>query len=177
MIPYKLLAYGVAVAALLALGLGYGDYQYGKGVKATTATYEAALAKQKIEAATTLLALTEVARKAERALQVALHNQEIQDASNQKIVAKYQADLRRLAALPGGLRDPNAARCGRSSGGTQGDSAASASAGTADPTQAGGVLSEQLSGLLLRLTAEADEINLAYASCRADTINLRTALP
>ena len=175
MLQYKLIAYAIALAAIVAAVLGYGHYQYRKGVTITTATYEAALTRQKLEAATTLATETAKVAAVTQRLNDTLHNQEIQDATNQATVAKYQADLRRMADSSGRLRDPNAGRgCGCDS--AQGDIATSASAGAADRAEAGGLLSKELSGLLLKLTADADEVNIAYASCRADALNVRELL-
>ena len=176
MLQYKLIAYAIAFAAIVAAVLGYGHYQYRKGVTITTATYEAALTRQKLEAATTLATETAKVAAVTQRLNDTLHKQEIQDATNQATVAKYQADLRRMADSAGRLRDPNAGR-GCSRGSPQGDIATSAGDRAGDGAEAGGLLSKELSGLLLKLTAEADEINLAYASCRADTISVRDAPP
>lgn len=175
-IPYRLIAYAIAFAAIVAAVLGYGHRQYNKGVAITTATYEAALTRQKLEAATTLATETAKVVAVTQRLNDTLHQQETQDATNQATVAKYQADLRRMAALPGGLRDPNATGCGRGSGGTQGDIAASANGGATDAAQTTGALSKEFSGLLLKLTADADEVNVAYASCRTDALSVRELL-
>src|SRR5205085_9938417 len=81
-------------------------------------------------------------------------------------------DLRRRSRGAGGpgLRDPFAPAC---SGEPAPGSGAAAGAGGADPGQAGRLLSENLEQLLLALAADADSINIAYASCREDAVNLR----
>jgi hypothetical protein len=69
------------------------------------------------------------------------------------------------------LRDPNATGC--SGGSAQGQIASGPQTGGADATQAGGVFSEPASELLLKLTSEADRVNDAYISCRADSYKMR----
>jgi hypothetical protein len=145
------------------------------------ASYEQLAAKvihQKLEATALLQRLI-----AERdALQVRINElwkqQEKKDADNAKLIADQAARLRALlAAAPGGqLRDPNAAGCGRGGAGPEGHASAATGDRPADATQAGGLLSAQLSGLLIRLTGEADGINAAYESARADALMCRQAL-
>lgn len=97
-------------------------------------------------------------------------------AEKRAVTTDYERRLRSAAGPAGRLRDPNAKGCGRG-----GESAASTPAsgpvsGPTDPAQADGLLSAQLTGLLQRLTREADDINDAYATCRADALNLRALL-
>lgn len=136
-------------------------------------------------------ALKELQRQAERELasqtartiaaEQALHNfktqQDIQDAKAQATVADLSGRIRQLAGQSGRLRDPNAPGCGGGSGGAAGEAATAPGSGAADPAEAGGLLSAELTGLLQRLTTEADEINLAYTSCRADAYALRVLAP
>ena len=165
-----------ALLALLALGaafVGYGHHQYTQGVNATTALYEAAIDKQKAQAATLLASETAKTRSTELALQTIKNQQELQDADHQKTVADLSDRLRRLSGSTGRLRDPNAAGCG-GGGGSATDQVASAAGDRADDAaQAGGLLSGELSGLLRGLASEADAINNAYASCRADAFAVR----
>jgi TolA-binding protein len=75
----------------------------------------------------------------------------------------------------GRLRDPNASGgCGR--GGAEGEAPAAAGDHQGHGAEAAGLLSTQLSGLLQRLTREADEVSDAYAACRADDLSIRRAL-
>lgn len=111
----------------------------------------------------------------ERELAAGRAELEKRDAEHGKIVDGLREDLRRKsrAGGGGGLRDPNAAACG-------GAPAGAAAAGTGhradDTSEAGGLLSVPLEQLLLELTAEADAINRAYASCRDDSFQLRLKL-
>lgn len=101
--------------------------------------------------------------------------QEAKDAEDRKIVEGLREDLRlnSRAAGGGGLRDPFATPCPRGGNTAAAPAAAGAVDRAADPTEAGGLLSAELEGLLLRLQREADEINIAYASCRPDALTLR----
>ncbi|MEG2046096.1 MAG: hypothetical protein RR100_04535, partial [Comamonas sp.] len=64
------------------------------------------------------------------------------------------------------------AQCGSGGGGTQGDAAASAEAGAGNPAQAYGLLPESNSRRLGAVIAEAETVNAAYASCRAQLFKL-----
>ncbi len=109
----------------------------------------------------------------ERKLGAALATQEKKDADAQKTVADLRADLRALSRAAGGLRDPNATACRHPAAG---ETAAGAGPGANDASQAGGLLSEPLEKLLLTDSADADAINIAYASCREDAMNVRQIL-
>lgn len=94
--------------------------------------------------------------------------QEATDATNEQtiaILAKHSVSR---------MRDPNQARC--SSGSAQSTDSASTGDSPKDPPETGGLLSEELTGLLNQRAFEADQINNAYISCRADIFNLRTKL-
>lgn len=168
-LPYKLLGVALAILALGAAALGYGHYQYLNGVKVTTNTFDAAIAQQKAKASETLAVETDKVRDKELALQRAKNKQELTDVQQSKVIA----DMARQLRAAGGLHDPHAARCGGGSGGTPGSLAGLPSAGANDGAEAGQLLSTDLTELLLRLTREADEINLAYASCKADSKSIR----
>lgn len=163
----KIIAILLSVIALGVAVLGYGHYQYAKGVRVTTSTYEAAIEKKKGEAARLLAAETTKVLDRERELADLKAKQEQQDAQHQKTVTDLQARLRAAAGPTGRLRDPNAPGCGGGSGGADGAPAANSGKRPADGAEAGGLLSAELSGLLQRLTFEADTINVAYASCRS----------
>lgn len=172
-IQIKLIAFLLSVIALGGALLGYGHYQYGKGVKVTTSTYEAATAKQKAEAATTLASETEKTRSTEQALQTLKNQQELQDADHQKTVSALNDRLHSLAGTAGRLRDPHQTGCGSGGRGTEGKAAGATPDRADDGAEAGGLLSKELSGLLQRLQLEADGINIAYASCRTDAFAVR----
>lgn len=114
--------------------------------------------------------------RAEQALQTAKNTQELKDANHQKTVESLSDRLRALAHSSGRLRDPysvQAAGCGAGGGSTPGEAAPAPGGRPGDPAEAGGLLSAELGGLLQRLTREADDINVAYTSCRADAYAVR----
>lgn len=115
-------------------------------------------------------------RRAEEALQTAKNTQELKDANHQKAVESLSDRLRALAHSSGRLRDPysvQAAGCGAGGGSTPGEAAPAPGSRPGDPAEAGGLLSKQLTEFLLGQAAEADDINVAYASCRADAYAVR----
>ena len=162
----------ICAAAIVA----YSYYQQSVGESRATAVYNTAIDRQKIAAGTTLARETGKVREAEQALQTYKNQQEIRDAENKKIVSGLDAQLRAAAGAAGRLRDPNAAGCGGGGSGAPGAAPARSGSGPADPAEAGGFLSEDLTGLLLSQAKAADDINVAYASCRADALSLREVL-
>jgi len=136
-------------------------------------------AKVKIQKAEAVLLLdterTKVAQ-AERTLRDFKDKQEIQDGKNRTKVVGLEHRLRAAAAVNAGrLRDPHAERCRSGGDGPQSPVTASPGNSAVNPPEGTGLLSVQLSELLFELTREADEVNLAYASCRADAMSIREA--
>ena len=114
-------------------------------------------------------------RRAEQALLQAKNTQELKDATHRKTIDSLSDRLRTLAVNQR-LRDPHAAQapgCGAGHSSPAGDAATAPGGRAADPAQACGILSAELAEVLQRLTREADDINLAYASCRADAYTVR----
>ncbi|APW38452.1 hypothetical protein RD110_15625 [Rhodoferax koreense] len=137
-----------------------------------------AIERNKGEAAQKLAAESERVRNAERALQAQKDAQEIRDAQAKTVSDDLRQKLRTAAGPAGRLRDPNAPTC--TGGGSGGAGAEGAAPGhpadrPADGAETGGLLSTDLTGLLQRLTREADAINDAYASCKPTVINDKTA--
>lgn len=176
-IEIKIISLLLAVIALGAAAFGLVHYGHSKGVAETTATYEAALSKQKLEASLKLTDETAKTRRAELALQTFKNEQDLKDEKHQTIVAAMSTRLRGLAGSAGRLRDPNQTGCGSSGGSAPGAAAAATADRSDDGAEAGGLLSAELSGLLQQRTQEADVINIAYASCRADAFKVRAAQP
>lgn len=163
----------IALALLAAL---FGAEQYVEHLGYTRAKTEAAVViKQlKIDAGVTLADEIAKTRAAETALQAALNTQNLKDADHETTVNDLSERLRHLAGPAGRLRDPHAtAGCRSGGGGTTGAAVSTAIDRPENTTEAGGLLSAELSGLLQRLTQEADDINVAYASCRADAYTVR----
>lgn len=164
----------LAVAALLGGLYMLERHIEQRGYDRAEADYTAAIERLHADAAAQLAEEVNKTRAAEQALNEAKNNQELKDATHTQTIASLSDRLRRAAGPAGRLRDPNAAPCGRSGGGPEGGPTATANAGAADHAEAGGLLSEQLSELLQRLAREADDINVAYASCRADAFTVRS---
>ena len=174
--PARIAAALALVLAVLAVGWRVHVKADAAGYARAQATFTSAIQQQQIDAANTLAAEIKKTLSAEQALATAKNNQELTDAKHQKTIDDYSHRLRNLAGPAGRLRDPHAAaaECRPCSVKPQDPATAPAQPGAADPAQAGGLLSAELSGLLRRLTREADDINAAYASCRADAYTLRT---
>ncbi len=176
--PYQFFAKIGAVILLAAAAiigyLSWAAHEQGIGEARATARYNAAIEAQKSEAGQVLAAAVAKVEAADAALREFKDHQEVKDAQNKKTVDNLSGRLRTLAGVNGRLRDPHAdARCGDGGGSAQGQDSASAGHSPDDGAKGGGLLSADLSGLLRRLTREADEINAAYISCRADAEMVR----
>lgn len=167
--------YAVALIAAMALGAAGAWWLQGLRYDKLARAHQAAIDRQKIDAAAALAEETDKTRTAEGALREFKDAQEIKDAANAKTSADVAARLRSATAATGRLRDPNAG-CGCGGGGATGTTAEGADAGTDHAAEAGGLFSAAATRLLVGLTREADAINDAYASCRADALNLRAIL-
>lgn len=155
----------VSVTAYVKVAAAQGDAATARETLATErGNHQKALANETAK----VLKLT-------RELIAARAAQEKADADAKNTVDGLREDLRRRSRAGGGvgLRDPNATACG---GGTPSAAGPAAPGGGAHAAEASGVLSAELEGLLLRLAGEADDINIAYASCRADAVTLREKL-
>jgi hypothetical protein len=179
LLQIRILAAALVLAAILGGIWGYGHHQHTQGLAEgdarTTARYEAALTKQKAQAQAQLDAALADKARIEAEYAHFKTQQESKDATNQTTVEGLRAQLRAAAGAAGRLRDPNAARCGPSSDGATPPPAGPTGDSAGYPAQATGLLSAQLTGLLEQLTSEADAINLAYASCRAERLHLDAA--
>jgi hypothetical protein len=167
----KLGAGALLFGALIVGYFAWASHQQGIGEAKATAAYNLKLGAQKKGAATVLARETARGVATERALQNLKNLQEVKDAGNKKTVDTLSARLRDLA-VNGRLRDPHAGR-GGGGGGASGADASGPGNRPDNGAEAGGVLSADLTGLLQRLTVEADKINLAYISCRADSVAVR----
>lgn len=171
----------VALALLLAvLGFGYGPWaahQQGIGEQRATTAYNTAIDQQKAAAATLLATETAKAAKAAQALTDFKTDREKQDVENKSAIDMLAARLRAAAGAAGRLRDPNAiAGCGGGGGGAPAADPTRAGSGAGDGATDSGFLSKQLTEFLLSQAADADQVNLAYTSCRIDALNLREVL-
>lgn len=166
--PWKWIAIVGVVVAIFA-GEAYLMHRARmNGEAAASARYEAALTKQKVAAARALAdAMIDVAN-AEKKLNDFKNTQEVKDAAANKTNLDQAARLRELAGPIGRLRDPFAAPgCGGCRDDTEGEVAASANRGSGDAAAAGGLLSADLTRLLLWLAADADAVSAAFSSCKS----------
>lgn len=145
-----------------------------RGYDRAKADYTAAIERLHADAAAQLAEEVNKTRAAEQALNEAKNTRELKDATHTQTIASLSDRLRRAAGPAGRLRDPNATHCGGSGGDPEGGPATTANAGATNAPEAGGLLSAELAGLLQQLTREADDINVAYASCRADAYTVRS---
>lgn len=162
-----------AVVALLVVLFVGEQYIERRGYDRAMSEAQAQIEGSKRAAADRLALEIQKTRSAEQALQTAKNTQELKDANHQKTVENLSDRLRTLAGAAGRLRDPHAAGCGAGGGSAPGQAAPAAGRSSGDRGEAGGLLSKSLSDLLFRITSEADTINVAYASCRADSIAVR----
>lgn len=168
---YKLLAILIALLALIGALLGYGHFQYNKGVKVTTLVYDAAIAKQKDVAAQQLASITMQVAEKEHSLQVAKDNQDIKDVQHTQTVNNLSGKLRDALNASRGLC--NGTGCGGGSGSASSAVVGNSDAGANDVANANGLLSTDFVGLLTRITLEADIVNNAYDACRSDALTIR----
>lgn len=165
---------GVIIAILATTN--WISYERLTSAQELNAAHTKALDAQKREAAFTLAAATERVRQLQAALKIAADMLEKAYALNKTQVADAAAALA-AAKRAGRLRDPNAPRCGSGGGSAPGPAQPPAGGGEGDKAETGGLLSVQLSDLLGRVLREADDINIAYAACRADALSARGIAP
>lgn len=168
---------GIVLAALALGVIWYGEWRADAVRAQVTQAYEDKILRLKVDAAKRLAEEVRITLDLERQLNTAASRLEAMGHERKLLSAGYEKRLADLAARNDGrLRDPNATGCRGGGGATAPAAAAGADAGAGDGTEAGGLLSADLSGLLLRLQREADTINDAYAVCRPDALNLRSQL-
>ncbi len=112
---------------------------------------------------------------AEAKLATALADREKSDAQYKTTVQTYRNQVLAAAGVTGRLRDPNAEAggCGRGGGGAAAQAVAGAAGGAGDGAERAGLLSKELTEFLLAQAYEADRVNIAYKSCKADAIAIR----
>ena len=166
LIGYRILAVLALCAALIGGYSAWHSHVKGLGYAQAKAEYALAIANIQAGASKLLASETEKAHNTEKALRAMKDKLEIKDVANQKTIAGLSSQLR-TASSSGRLRDPQATSCRPSGSSAPAEDSASASIGTGDGAEADGLFSAGATELLTRLTREADEINAAYASCRA----------
>lgn len=144
--------------------------------QAEATSAKVALAQEREYAARELAEQTNLLRIAESDLRDAYEVQENKDREHEKVVADLRTDLLRRVppGAPARLRDPGATACPAAS--KNAETATAPQPGGEDVAETGRELSPELAGFLIEQAAAADEINIAYASCREDAITLREKL-
>ena len=169
----------VLLLTLTTLWMGYGPWatrQQAIGEARATTAYNTAIKQQKTAAGELLATEASKANTATAALNAFKLQQEKDDAQNKSTISNLAVRLRAAAGAAGRLRDPNAAGCGGGGSGASTADPARAAGSATDAAEAGGLFSTGATELLQRLTRESDDINTAYASCRADALSLRVVL-
>jgi hypothetical protein len=156
---WRIIGVAAILGAIGAVILGYGHSRYNLGVRTTTAAYEAALSKQKVEAAQLLASETEKVLVAERQL-----NEIVRKAKNERDIlqVKNAADLKRLSATRLQFSTTEAG-CRSGDSGTAGNPSAAASNPGATIVQ----LPEQINSDLRQLAADAQSILIDYGTLYA----------
>lgn len=151
----KVIAVLLAFIALAGAVLGYGHYQYGKGVLHTTDRYELAIKTQQAEAATLLATLT----KEKLDALAALANLKAQlEKTREDLQLKNAADLRARRAGPSLRFTTEAAGCGRGGGGAE----SPAPGATPDAGTAVVQLPRQISDDLWQQAGDAQRLAIDY---------------
>lgn len=164
----------ICVGLLLSVaGVSTVAYVQVAGAQREAAQARETLAQERERHTQAVLTQGEQIRVAEKLLAAARTVQEKKDAENQITISNLRVELDRRSAAGRGLRDPFAPACDRGGDARSGPAAV---AGGADPAEAGRLLSAGLERLLLDLAAEADAINAAYETCRADAVRVRSML-
>lgn len=142
--------------------------------KATLKTTNDRIREQKREAAGELRAANASVLAQQKRLDAAYQSQEKTDATNGKTIDGLRSDLRRVRAAARGLLDAaDSARRGDGGEAQQGEAAAGAHGGAGDRAQADRVLPATADEEGDDDAYEADRVNAAYASCRADAFSVR----
>lgn len=165
--PLAIFALLAALGGAVGAWNWHGQAEYHRGYDAATLVANSKLDAQAIEAGKKLAAAQKERDAVRDDFQKFKDTQELKDEQNKKTSAAAARQLADLAGTNKRLRDPNATPGCRNGGGAGAQTAGDGSGDRADDrAEASGLLSEQLSGLLLARIKEADAINDAYASCR-----------
>lgn len=167
---WRILAILAALAVLVAGYFAWQTHQRNIGAQQERAIWEEKLAQQKEEAAQKLDEERAKKEEAEAKLLAARSTQEEKDAKNANTIKTLSAELAGFKRL----RDPYAKPgCGSGGSSPKGENPTSPGNRANDGAETSGILSAEFSDLLRNLTREADEVNIAYQSCRQDAENVR----
>lgn len=181
MSPTRWIILSVLALCLITTVVGYGEWRANaareaehNAMQVKLDALEKAVLENKVKAANELAAKANEVLELERRVNEAESKLEITYEKRRMDSKAASVALDAAAARHGGqLRDPNAAGCRGGGDSPEVKTASSADSGATDTAGTGGLLSVQLSDLLRGKLRRADEINDAYAICRADAIMLR----
>ena len=174
----KIVAATVAIGAATALYFSWASHQQKIGEDRATAIYNKQIEDLQKRTRIKLIEQNNLVLSAQKDLADFKNAQELKDATNKSKVESLNRRLRDLANLESGrLRDPNADETCRERSNPGPDTSLARTGDSNDDTpKTSGLLSTALSELLQSVGEEADAINLAYISCRADSQSLRDKL-
>ena len=174
----KIVAATVAIGAATALYFSWASHQQKIGEDRATAIYNKQIEDLQKRTRIKLIEQNNLVLSAQKDLADFKNAQELKDATNKSKVESLNRRLRDLANLESGrLRDPNADETCRERSNPGPDTRLARTGDSNDDTPTtSGLLSTALSELLQSVGEEADAINLAYISCRADSQSLRDKL-
>ncbi|RYF29986.1 MAG: hypothetical protein EOO23_06170 [Comamonadaceae bacterium] len=169
----KSLAIYVLLATTILLGIGSCAQQTVlKATRFALTTQNEAIKNQKDEAAARLKTLNATVVVQQKRLDEHYFTGEKNDKTNLAKINTLQADMRRLRAAANGLLDA-AAAAGLSGGTEQGGAPAGPLTGSLDGAEAYRLVPATPDQEADDDAYDADKINTAYASCRADALKLR----
>lgn len=175
----KIAVYGIAAAIAVSAGtaayFGWRGHQRDIGRQEQRVVDQAAADKLKADAKMKLDQLQADTDKKQTLLDAFKNTQDVKDAQAQIKTSDLEKRLAAARNSAGRLRDPfaTASGCGSSCGGPQAQITTAANSGATDDAKTTGLFSVQFSDYLRTKLKEADDINIAYASCRNDTMSLR----
>jgi hypothetical protein len=152
-LPYKLLAYGVLLAALIAGYFSWSSHEQGVGADAERAIWVEKLDKQKAEAAALLLTAQDEATTARGKLKDTI---EALGKQREQLQAENTASLRNYATTH--RLQYTTTGSGQGCGNAKGRAAGS----TSDTSTTIVQLPEKINGNLFRLAGDADSLKIDY---------------
>lgn len=180
--PYKWIIAGVVIFSMAGSFFAYGAHKYAMGEtvgrNAATVEYNAMITTQKLQAAKVLADAVAKNNKLISDLNKLKATQEVQDEKNKSTVATQKRRIDGLVDQLGRLRDPHAqvARCGDGSNPTVFDPSGTTGDSPGNGAYAPGLLSVEFSRLFRGHDELCDDINNAFASCKAYAIKARELL-
>lgn len=167
---YRYLIYfGIFLSVITGYNI-WANHEQSIGYDKAKVEYEKVIQDQKDIATQALITETAKVTVKEKELQEFKNNREVIDRANTKKVNALSNSVRAMSQQ---LRDPHQISAIKYSNSSSSSDSSNSNSGSGNGAEASGLLSAELTGLLSRITSEADEINLAYISCKEDSQNIR----